>query len=47
LSCIIPDDGLGIKAKKSDFDETDLFQSLMTSLSVVGTIHILNKSICY
>ena len=42
-----PDDGLGIKAKMLDFDETDLFQSLMTNLSIVGTIHILNKCIFY
>jgi len=47
LSCIIPDDSLGIKAEMLDFDETDLFQSLMTNLSMVGMIHILNKCICY
>jgi len=38
LSCIIPDDGLGIKAETLDFDETDLFQLLMTNLSIVGTM---------
>jgi len=47
LSCIIPDDGLGIKAKMLDFDKTDLFQSLMTNLSMVGMIHILCKCIRY
>jgi len=36
LSCIIPDDGLGMKAET--FDETDLFQLLMTNLSTVGTM---------
>jgi len=38
LSCIIPDDGLGIKAETLDFDETDLFQLLMKNLSMVGTM---------
>jgi len=38
LSCIIPDDGLGIKAETLDFDETGLFQLLMTNLSMVGTM---------
>jgi len=38
LSCIIPDDGLGIKAETLDFDETDLFQLLMANLSMVGTM---------
>jgi len=41
LSCIIPDDGLGIKAEMLDFDETDLFQLLMTNLSMVGTIGMI------
>ena len=39
MSCIIPDDGLGNKAETLHFDETDLFQSLMTNLSMVGTIN--------
>lgn len=37
LSCIIPDDSLGIKAEM-DFDETDLLQLLLTNLSMVEMI---------
>jgi len=37
LSCIIPDDSLGIKAEM-DIDETDILQLLLTNLSMVGMI---------